>query len=58
MLLRFLQKKKKIVAKGIISYDYNEVKKIVGKRSEEIKNILGYIRKNELIHRDFMIMEN
>ena len=57
-VVEIFTKKKNIVAKGIISYDCNEVKKIVGKRSEEIKKILGYMRKNELIHRDFMILEN
>ena len=43
-----------IIGKGIIEYNYKEMKEIKGFKSEEIKNILGYFK--EAIHRDNMIV--
>jgi len=40
------------VARGLINYSATEVKKILGKPSYRIEEILGYVDKLELIHRD------
>ncbi len=43
-----------IIAKGLVSFNQIETEKILGLKSEEISNALGYKRKPELIHRDNM----
>jgi glutamate 5-kinase len=44
------------VASGLIAYACNEVKQILGKRSEDIEKILGYAGQAELIHRDNLVL--
>ena len=44
-----------IIAKGLISFNLVETKKIMGLKSEDITKTLGYNRKLELIHRDNMV---
>ena len=48
-------KKKDKVAIGISAYDINEAKKIIGKKSKEIPNILGYEGRDEIIHKDDLV---
>ncbi|MBI5178317.1 MAG: glutamate 5-kinase [Nitrospinae bacterium] len=38
--------------KGVVQYDHAEVDKIKGKKSSEIESILGYKKKDEVMHRD------
>lgn len=40
---------------GVIAYDSNEAKKIIKKNSKEIKAILGYEGRDELIHKDDLV---
>ncbi len=47
----------KILGKGIISYDIEDTKRIIGKKSAEIEQILGFKRRDVLIHRDDMVLE-
>ncbi|MBD1147838.1 glutamate 5-kinase [Pelagibacterales bacterium SAG-MED31] len=47
--------KKDKIAIGISAYDINEVKKIIGKKSKEIPNILGYEGRDEIIHKDDLV---
>ena len=47
-----------ILAKGLISFTQIETKKIIGLKSEDIAEVLGYNRKPELIHRDNMAFFN
>ncbi len=42
------------LGKGISHYDCNEIKKIKGKKTSDLKNILGYHGRDEIIHRDFL----
>ena len=56
-LIEIVTKNKKVVAKGIVSYNFKETKLISGKKSSQIENILGYIGKDEIIHRDYMTFE-
>ena len=41
------------LGKGISHYDCNEIKKLKEKTSD-LKNILGYHGRDEIIHRDFL----
>ena len=43
---------------GVIAYDYSDTKKIIGKNSSNIKEILGYEGRDELIHKDDMVKIN
>lgn len=46
----------KEVARGLVNYNAEDVKKIKGKPSKEIESILGYIDDAELIHRDNLVL--
>lgn len=40
------------IAKGIVSYDSDEIRRIIGVKTSEIERILGYKYSNEIVHRD------
>ena len=44
------------LARGLASFNSNEIDKIKGKQSKEIEKILGYLSKSEIIHKDDMVM--
>lgn len=44
------------LARGLSSYTSEDAQKIIGKRSGEIEDILGYRGRDELIHRDDMVL--
>ncbi|MFN3740179.1 MAG: glutamate 5-kinase [Thermodesulfovibrionales bacterium] len=44
------------IAKGLTNYSSSEIKKIKGKKSTEIEEILGYKYSDEIIHRDNLII--
>ena len=46
----------KHLARGLASFNSNEINKIKGKQSKEIEKILGYLSKSEIIHKDDMVM--
>lgn len=46
----------KEVARGLVNYNAEDVKKIKGKPSKEIESILGYVDDAELIHRDNLVL--
>ena len=43
------------LARGLASFNSNEIDKIKGKQSKEIEKILGYFSKSEIIHKDDMV---
>jgi glutamate 5-kinase len=43
-------------ARGITSYSSQEIQRIAGKKSTEIESILGYRIRDEVIHRDEMVV--
>ena len=43
------------LARGLSSFSSDEINKIKGKQSKEIENILGYLSKSEIIHKDDMV---
>jgi len=42
-------------ARGLTSFSSIEVEKIKGSHSSEIKNILGYSSREEIIHKDDLV---
>lgn len=44
------------VARGLINYPINETYRIVGKPSNKIQSILGYVADESLIHRDNLVL--
>ena len=44
------------IARGLVNYDANEVRRILGQPSNRIEAILGYVAESELIHRDDMVV--
>lgn len=44
------------IASGIINYDINEAKEILGKKSSDVKKILGKSAKSELVHIDNLVV--
>jgi len=46
----------KHLARGLASFNSEEIDKIKGKQSQEIEKILGYLSKSEIIHKDDMVM--
>ena len=42
-------------ARGLTSFSSSEIEKIKGSHSSEIKNILGYSTREEIIHKDDMV---
>jgi glutamate 5-kinase len=44
------------LGRGLVAFDVEDAKKIVGKRSSEIETVLGYRGRAEMIHRDDMVL--
>ncbi len=53
--IRILDKSKDECARGLCSFSSGEIKKILGHQSQEIEQILGYIAKSEVVHKDDMV---
>ncbi len=46
----------KEIARGLVNYSSDDLKKIIGKKSSEIKNILGYKDYDEVINKDNLVL--
>jgi glutamate 5-kinase len=44
------------IAKGLCAYDAADARALLGRRTEEIEAILGYRGRDELIHRDDLVL--
>jgi len=44
------------VARGLVNYPADEVRKIMGQASDKIETLLGYVDEAELIHRDNLVL--
>ena len=44
------------IAKGLSAYDATDARRIAGQRSEAIEALLGYRRRDALIHRDDLVL--
>ena len=45
------------IGRGLTAYEHEEAKAIIGRKSGEIAEILGYLGRPELIHRDDMVLQ-
>jgi glutamate 5-kinase len=45
------------IGRGLTAYGHDEAKAIIGRKSSEIAEILGYLGRPELIHRDDMVLQ-
>jgi glutamate 5-kinase len=45
------------IGRGLTAYDHEEAKAIIGRKSGEIEQVLGYFGRAELIHRDDMVLQ-
>ena len=57
-VIKILNIKNIKVGIGVIAYDSSDAKKIIGKKSKDIKEILGYEGRDELIHKDDLVKIN
>lgn len=55
-VVAILDENGKDIARGLVNYSANEARRIAGKASREIENILGYVDEPELIHRDNLVL--
>jgi len=46
-----------VIGKGLIAYAAEDAVRIIGKKSGEIEQVLGFKRRDVLIHRDDMVLE-
>ena len=53
--IKILDNKKREYARGLSSFSSEEINKIMGCHSNEIHEILGYIAKSEVVHKDDMV---
>ena len=47
-----------VIGKGLIAYAAEDAARIIGKKTQEIENILGFRGRNVLIHRDDMALDS
>ena len=53
--IKILDKNHKECARGLSSFSSDEISKIMGHHSNQIQDLLGYISKSEVIHKDDMV---
>ena len=44
------------IGRGIVDYDINEARAIMGRNSRDIEQILGYIGRSAMMHRDNLVL--
>ena len=44
------------IARGLVAYDANDAARIAGLKSTDIEKVLGFRGRDELIHRDDMVL--
>lgn len=50
------EKSKQVIAKGISQYNYRDLNKIKGHKSDQIDQLLGYCPSKVIVHRDDMVI--
>jgi len=46
------------LGRGLVAFDLDDAKKIIGKRSGDLEALLGYRGRSEMIHRDDMMLRD
>lgn len=55
-LVRCVSKSGNEVARGLVNYNSQETRKIMGQPSDAIESLLGYVDERELVHRDNLVL--
>ena len=53
--VNIVDKENREFARGLSSFSSVEISKIMGRQSNEIESLLGYISKSEVVHKDDMV---
>ena len=56
-LIQIVDEQQNFVGKGLIHFNNSEVDLIKGSKSNDIETILGYRGKDEVVHRDDLVLE-
>ena len=56
-LIKVIDKNKNFIGKGLVHFNNSEVELIKGLKSNNIESILGYRGKDEVVHRDDLVLE-
>ena len=56
-LIQIVDEQQNFVGKGLIHFNNSEVDLIKGSKSNDIESILGYRGKDEVVHRDDLVLE-
>ena len=56
-LIQIVDEQQNLVGKGLIHFNHSEVDLIKGSKSNDIETILGYRGKDEVVHRDDLVLE-
>jgi glutamate 5-kinase len=54
--VRILNQEKAEVARGVTNYNCDEVARIAGRQSDEIREVLGYDAYDVVVHRNYMVL--
>jgi glutamate 5-kinase len=46
-----------VLGRGLVAYDWDDAERICGHHSREIEAVLGYRGRDEMIHRDDLVLE-
>jgi glutamate 5-kinase len=55
-MVRCLDQQGREIARGLVNYNADEARKIMGQSSDRIEKLLGYVDEPELIHRDNLVL--
>ena len=55
-LVRIIDGENRVIARGLAEYDAGDAARIVGRRSEELAELLGYAPRSALVHRNHMAL--
>ena len=55
-LVNIINQEEAVIAKGLVNYSADEVRKIKGSHSSEINDILNYVHQDEIIHKDNLVL--
>ena len=47
----------RVLARGLVAYAAEDARRIAGNRSAEIERLLGFRGRDEMIHRDDLVVE-
>ncbi len=50
-------KKGRVLARGLVAYAAEDARRIAGRKSAEIEKLLGFRGRDEMVHRDDLVVE-